>query len=144
MPIEPAVIETAKAHVQDDVVAGFDGILTPDPGLESTFSINLAGSSLAEVQVVAASEASVVVVPWVYSCVHTGTFLDIPATYIHFDLRGATFVNVGPSNPNDWMYHRFVDFLCALHHIGVYTSVRPALTVPEYLHWDEQRRLPLS
>jgi hypothetical protein len=143
MPIEPEVIDLAKASVHDDVVAGFDGILTPDPDLESAFSINLTGSDLEEVNVVGASD-SVVVVPWSFNCVHTGTFLDIPATYIHFELRGATFVHVGPSDPNDWTYHRFVDFLCALHHIGVYTSVRPALTVPEYLQWDEARRLPLS
>jgi hypothetical protein len=138
MPIDAEIIDLAKELVRDDVLGGFDGVLSPDPDNDPVFSIELEESGVDESDAVAASD-SIVVVPWVYRCVHTGTFLDIPPTYIHFALRGATFVSIAADDSEEWIYHRFVDFLCALHHIGVSTSARPALNVAEYLEWDAER-----
>ena len=52
-------------------------------------------------------------------------FLEIPPTYVRFELRGATFVNVGDDDAEQWVYNRYVDFLCALHHMGVSTYCPP-------------------
>jgi hypothetical protein len=136
MPIDQQTIDLAKDRVRDDILGGFEGILSADGN--SAFSIDLKDSGLDDTDVVAASE-SVVVVPWRYRCVHTGTFLEIPPTYVRFELTGTTFVNVGLDT---WVFHRFIDFLCALHHIGVSTSVRPALDGEEYRQWNEDRHGP--
>ena len=58
---------------------------------------------------------------------------------MRFELRGATFVDVRDPDPDCWIYYRFIDYLCALHHIGVQTIARPALTPPEYLAWADAR-----
>ena len=150
MPISDTTIDLAKQRVERDIRDGFAERLSPSADADPVFTIELEESvalgypGLAEADAVATSE-SVVVVPWVYHCVHTGPFLEIPPTFVSFDLRGTTFVNVGlGDNPATWILHRFVDFLCALHHIGVYTSVRPALNVQDYLRWDEARRGPAA
>ena len=134
MPIESKTLRDAKDAVRVDIVEGLSGGLSPDPDCAEPFSIDLTDSDLAEADVIATGEA-LVVVPWAYSCVHTGPFLDIPPTYVRFELRGATFVRVGDEDPERWMYYRFIDYLCALHHIGVQTNGRAALTLPECLDW---------
>jgi hypothetical protein len=138
MPISAANIVRARTNVERDVVSGFDGLLSPQPSADPAFVIELKGSGLGEELAVATSE-SVVVVPWVYKCVHTGPFLGVQPTYISFDLRGATFVKADSPDIEEWLYHRFVDYLCALHEIGISTNVRPALSPEEYLVWDEAR-----
>jgi hypothetical protein len=138
MPISPTNIAQARTNVERDVVGGFDGLLSPSPSADPPFQIELKGSDLAGGLAVATSD-SVVVVPWVYKCVHTGPFLGVQPTFIEFELRGATFVNAESPNVEEWLYHRFVDYLCALHEIGISTNVRPALSPEEYLVWDEAR-----
>jgi hypothetical protein len=130
----------AKAAVREDIVEGLSDYLSPDPDVDpaEVFAIDLTDSGLEEADVVATSE-TLVVIPWAYQCVHTGPFLEIPPTYVRFELRGATFVNVADEDPDRWPHYRFIDYLCALHHIGVQTIVRPALTPPEYLGWAAAR-----
>jgi hypothetical protein len=138
MPIKPTTIAAVKSAVYDDVVEGLGASLTPDPTVTTPFSINLMDSELLEPDIVAASD-SVVAVPWSFSCVHTGYFLDIPPTFVAFELRGATFVTAVAEDPGKWIYNRFIDYLCALHHIGVQSTVRPALTAADYVNWDQLR-----
>jgi hypothetical protein len=137
MPIDAAAIALAIERVEQDVVGGFDDILTPDGA--GAFAIDLDESGLTPTEVVATSEV-VVVVPWVFRCVHTGTFIGVQATFVHFDLRGTTVVHVGSAetDPDEWTYHRYIDFLCALHHMGISTGVRPALTPDEFLEWKAE------
>ena len=147
MPIDDSeLIETVMKNVRRDVISGFDDALSADG--DDAFSIALEPTTLEENLVVATSDA-VIVVPWIYRCVHTGVFLDVPPTFVHFELRGATVVNLrlfdDGIKPNEdgerpYLYHRFVDFLCALHHIGVSTSVRPALEPKDFLNWQEAQR----
>ena len=71
-----------------------------------------------------------VAVPWKYPCTHVGTFMNIEATGLDFDLHGTTFVDVrGPSD--SWTYYRYIDFIGALHQLGVSTDVRPVLTTTD-------------
>lgn len=133
MPIDSATIATAIDRVRMDIMGGFDGILDPIGGL-GAFSVDLNDSPLASNDIIATSEI-VVVVPWVYRCKHTGTFLNVPATYVEFGLLGTTFVHVAAGDPDAWTFYRYIDYLCALHHMGVSTSVRPALGTDEYLEW---------
>jgi len=137
MPIDAATIALAIARVEQDVVNGFDGALTPAGS--GAFELDLDESGLTSTEVVATSEV-VIVMPWVFRCVHTGPFIGVQATFVHFDLRGTTFVHVGSgeTDPDDWRYHRYIDFLCALHHMGISTGVRPALTAPEFMEWKAQ------
>ena len=95
MPISAATINLAKQRVESDIRNGFAERLSPSPVADPVFTIELEESpdpelgyaGLAEADAVATSE-SVVVVPWVYRCVHTGTFMEIPPTFVPFDLRG--------------------------------------------------------
>ncbi len=145
MPISPAIIVVVKNRVQSDVISGLSSSFTADDRADAmtpVFSITLAGpEDLEEGDVVAASE-SFVAVPWADACVHTGPFLEIQPTYVRFQLHGTTFVHAAAPDPDDWIYYRFIDFLCALYNIGVSTNVRPALTGDEYLAWDEARPHP--
>ena len=89
----------------------------------SAFAFGLHDSDLDDDLAVATSD-NLVVVPWRYPCTHTGTFMDIPATDLDFELRGTTFVDIrGPSNA--WTYYRYIDFIGALHQIGAAYDVRP-------------------
>src|SRR4051812_9307291 len=100
MPIEPADIAAAKAGVLQDLQEGLRS-LSPVPDPDTAFSINLSNPDLVEADVVAASEV-VVVVPWSYQCVHAGVFLGIPPTFIQFELRGTTIVEVAGRQQNTW------------------------------------------
>jgi hypothetical protein len=135
--ITPEVVDLVKTLVEEDIVGALDGLLTPDPEVTAAFCIRLGdGADIEEPADVVTTSDSLVAVPWSFSCVHTGPFLDIPPTYVHFDLVGATFIHVRPEPSSDWVFRRYIDYLCALHHIGVSTNVRPALSVPEYLGWE--------
>ncbi len=132
MPIDDDIVTRAVDSVRQDVVEGFAAALSPrDHG----FQIDLDGSPA--VGAVTTSE-SMVTVPWAYACVHTGPFLGVPPTYVDVELRGATVVRVEGVQA-EWSYHRYIDFLGALHQLGVSTSVRPVLTPDQYANWDAHR-----
>jgi hypothetical protein len=129
MPVDDDRVRDAVERVLTDVPLAFEDQLSPpDPGAAPDVRIDLHDAlDLEEGQMYASSDA-VVVVPWVYSCAHTGYFLGVPPTRMPLELRGATFVDVRNAERDEWMYHRYVDFLGALNQIGVSVSVRPALT----------------
>jgi aminoglycoside phosphotransferase (APT) family kinase protein len=135
MPIEVAVVQQAMSSVAADLVKGLEGAFTPAPNSPVTIELN--GSNLEPMAVTAQAE-TLVAVPWRFPCTHTGDFLGVPATYIDLELRGATFVEVNGPDAASWTYYRFIDFLSALHQIGVSTDGRPALTADEYANWRER------
>jgi hypothetical protein len=137
MTLENDIINQAVANVRQDVVSGFARALTP---IDDDFRVELGGGhGLDSVDAVVAANDAVVAVPWTFPCVHTGEFLGIAPTYISFELRGTTFVDARGAADN-WEYHRFVDYLGALHAIGVSTISRPVLTPDEYENWETQMR----
>jgi hypothetical protein len=83
----------------------------------------------------------VAAVPWEFDCVHVGTFLGIPATFLELTLRGATFVNFAAGeDPNTWGFRRYIDYLGALNQLGVSGIQRPVLTDEQYETWVENNR----
>src|SRR5690242_1041258 len=112
MPLDDNTIETAIQNVQIDVEGGFEGVLT---ALTDGFQVGLV--DFADAQAVTSSDL-VVTVPWSYRCTHTGRFLEIDPTFVELELRGITAVQVDGES-DDWRYHRYIDFLGAVHQIGV-------------------------
>jgi hypothetical protein len=133
MPVDDGTVELARTLVEEDVVRCFGEVLEA----AGEFRIGLEG--LVSSDGVTTSD-SAVSIPWSYPCRHTGRFLDVDPTLIELELRGMTFVQVDGES-DGWKYHRFVDFIGALHQIGVTTTSRPMLTTDDYEAWD---RVPRS
>jgi len=131
--LDDSVIEQALRNIEVDIAEGFDGMLSA-----RGFNRDLNGAELAENAVFATSD-HLVVVPWVYRCTHTGDFLGVPPTYVELELRGTTFVHACATDPEEWEYYRYIDFIGALQQLGVTTTSRPALTEEEYGNWLERR-----
>ena len=130
------VAEEAMQRVQTDIEEGFR--VSFSRRSDATFAFELHdGEELNATPPVATSER-LVAVPWVYPCTHTGPFLNIPATFVKLDLRGTTIVDIRAA-PADWSYYRYVDYVGALHQMGVSTAVRPALNEDEYANWLNNR-----
>jgi SnoaL-like polyketide cyclase len=140
MPLDPGVVAKVLERFKDDVQAVFAEGLSPasdDPITIGLVKAEPTGNEPTEQQAVAVSDA-VVAVPWTYDCTHTGIFLGIPPTFIRLQLSGTTFIDPREQNVHNWTYYRYVDFIGALHQLGVQTSVRPALTSEQYLNWYKQ------
>jgi len=118
----------AKERVQFDIVDGFKEMLSSR--LDATFAFGLHQSDLDDGATFATSN-ELVVVPWRYPCTHTGTFMDIAATNVDLELRGTTFVDIRSDTQSDWTYYRYIDFIGALHQLGVPTVARPVLETPK-------------
>jgi hypothetical protein len=131
MPLADEIVATAMTYVQQDIVDGFDKIL--DPGLNPMFEFDDLGGALAIEQSITRSDEAISM-PWRYTATHVGPFLGIPATNITFTLRGMTIV-IPADKLEDWQFFRCIDYLCALHELGVTTTTRPALTPDEYGQW---------
>jgi hypothetical protein len=121
-------VDQAKKLVQYDVEQGFSEMLSSRT--DAQFAFGLHDSDLEDETTFATSD-QLVVLPWRYPCTHTGTFLDIPPTEIDFELRGTTFVDVRHDAETAWTYYRYVDYLGALHQLGVPTVARPVVTTPD-------------
>jgi hypothetical protein len=126
----------AIRNVGHDVVDSFKDILTPQKG--KAFAVELHDSDLNETEPYARSDV-LVAVPWVFHCTHTGPLLGIPATWVDLDLRGTTFVDIRDVAGN-WRYFRYIDFIGALHQIGVSTDTRPALTESEFTNYENESK----
>jgi hypothetical protein len=122
------VADAAKKLVRSDIVGGLGEMLSSRD--DAPFAFGLHESELDDETTFATSE-QLVAVPWRYPCTHTGTFLDIPATGIDFELRGTTFVDVRDELESRWTYYRYIDFIGALHQLGVPTVARPVVTTPD-------------
>ena len=131
MPLDPSIVQDVLANIQSDIEGGFDGILAPKNG----FAFGLLDSEIQSDQAVALSD-NLVVAPWQYDCVHIGVLADVPATHVEFVLRGVTVAHVVDGDPDNALYHRYIDYLGALHQIGVSTAVRPALDPAQYDNWS--------
>ena len=59
--------------------------------------------------------------------------------FVELELRGLTVVQVA-GDSEGWQYSRFVDFLGALHQMGVTTTTRPMLTSERYEAWNDAIR----
>jgi hypothetical protein len=116
----------AAQRVQLDVEQGFAGVLSARD--DAAFAVGLHDSDLDAERALATSD-DLVVVPWRYPCTHVGTFMNIPATLADFELRGTTFVDI--RDGKDWTYYRYIDFVGALHQIGVSTNGRPVIAEPD-------------
>jgi hypothetical protein len=121
-------VEQAKERVQFDVEEGFKGLLSART--DAQFAFGLHDSDLDDDTAFATSD-QLVVLPWRFPCTHTGTFLDIPATELDLELRGTTFVDIRDDAESTWTYYRYVDYLGALHQLGVPTVARPVVTTPD-------------
>ncbi len=137
MPIDLLVLGAVLDAVAEDISGGYRKELSPRGG-DDAFTIVLEKSDLEPMQSFAQSD-ELVAVPWNYACVHTGTFLDIPATFIPLDLQGVTFVHVRGEDRREWDFHRYIDYLGALQQLGVSMSIRPALSDEEYDNWVKNR-----
>jgi hypothetical protein len=114
-------VDEAKKLVQYDVEQGFNDLLSSRT--DAPFAFGLHESPLDDATTFATSE-ELVVLPWRYPCTHVGPFLDIPRTDADFELRGTTFVDIREDDPNAWRYYRYVDYIGALHQLGVPTVAR--------------------
>jgi hypothetical protein len=141
MPQDQTVIDRAIQLVQDDIVDGFKGVLNEIDD-DEFFVIELGDSHLGVAELVAPSDAAVVPVPWRFRCKHEARFLGVPATFVTLDLRGTTFVFPTGDDDSQWLLYRYVDYLGALHQMGVSTGPRAALTPDQYEVWRNRGRTP--
>jgi hypothetical protein len=116
-------VVTAKQNVQLDIERTFLGVLRPQS--DTSFAFGLHDSDLEDDLAFATSD-QLVVVPWRFPCTQVGTFLDVPATNVDLELRGTTFVDIRKAEP-DWTYYRYIDFIGALHQMGISTNGRPVV-----------------
>jgi hypothetical protein len=114
-------IDAARDRVRKDIEEGFKEVLSSRH--DAQFSFGLHGSDLDDDSAIATSD-DLVVLAWRYPCTHTGPFMNIDATGVDLELRGTTFVDLRSS---EWTYHRYIDFVGALHQIGVSYAVRPVV-----------------
>jgi len=136
MALSPEIVTQILNTIEPDIRAGFKESFRP-----ISFGRDLHGAGLADAKAFATSDV-LVAVPWVFRAQHVGDFIGVPATYIEFELRGATFVQVAeddPGNSEKWGYFRYIDYIGALQQLGVTTTTRPALTAAEYVAWSEHR-----
>jgi hypothetical protein len=115
--------QKAKEQVQLDIQNGFLEILASRD--DAPFFFGLHECDLDAQQAIATADV-LVAVPWKYPCTHVGTFMNIPATGVDFVLHGTTFVDVRGSE-DSWIYYRYIDYIGALHQLGVSTEVRPVV-----------------
>jgi hypothetical protein len=121
-------VDQAKKLVQHDVEEGFRQALTSRG--DAPFAFGLHDSELNDATTFATSD-ELVVLPWRYPCTHTGMFLNIPPTEVDLELRGTTFVDIRYDDESTWTYYRYIDYIGALHQIGVPTVARPIVTTPD-------------
>ena len=136
MALNSEIVTQILNTIEPDIREGFKGSFRP-----IEFGRDLHGAGLADDKAFATSDL-LVVAPWVLRAQHVGDFLGVPATYIEFELRGATFVQVAvddPGNSEKWAYFRYIDYIGALQQLGVTTTTRPALTAAEYAAWSDDR-----
>jgi hypothetical protein len=129
MPLAEDIVAAAATNVQTDVEAGFSQIFRPGP--HGGFAIELNGKKL-EPQELVVSSNSVVGVPWVFTGEHVYDFLGVCPTGIVVALRGGTFVDVSSGGQDTWTYSRFIDYLGALHQLGVTAVSRPAFEPKDF------------
>jgi hypothetical protein len=134
MPTKGVNISDVLESVAADIRGGFEGILSSGEFVRELNGV----TDLGENDVIATA-LQLVVVPWVYRCTHVGDFLGVPPTYIALELRGTTFVRVLSPDPKGWDYFRYIDYLSALHQLGVTTTSRPALTIKQFENWNNNR-----
>ena len=115
-------VDAAKKLVQFDIEDSFKEMLSSRS--DAPFAFGLHDSNLDDETTFATSD-QLVVLPWRYPCTHTGTFLDIPPTEVDFELRGTTFVDIRYDDESTWIYYRYIDFIGALHQLGIPTVARP-------------------
>jgi hypothetical protein len=136
MPLGDDTVERALQNVRDDVQTAFQGVLTMRENDGIAFELH--GADIDSNEVIGTSNV-VVAIPWVFRCTHTGPFLGVPATMVDLELRGVTFVDAHDTEPDRWDYYRYIDFIGALHQLGVSTVGRPALSPNEYEQWASAR-----
>jgi hypothetical protein len=130
MALEPEIVDSILGTIGPDIQQGFGGSFE-----FVSFGRDLHGSDLAEEHAVATGDF-LVAAPWVYRAQHVGLFLGVPATFMEIELRGTTFVRTSEDDPSDqsaWAYYRYIDYLGALHQLGVTTTTRPALMADEWV-----------
>jgi hypothetical protein len=132
MPVDDNRVRLAQQHVRDDLESGFKESFSARD--DDSVAFELHDADIDDPQVVVRSD-DVVAFPWRYSCRHTGPFLGVPATQLDVELRGVTFVDVRDTDADAWTFYRYVDFLGALHQLGVSAIGRPALAPAEYEAW---------
>src|SRR5262245_20475376 len=121
-------VDLAKERVQVDVEDGFKGMLIARAGEPFTFGLH--DSPLDDATTFGTSD-ELVVLPWRFPCTHVGTFLDIPPTELDLELRGTTFVDIREDDLTAWRYYRYIDYIGALHQLGVPTVARRVLAIPD-------------
>jgi hypothetical protein len=135
MPLDNPTITDALLAIEQDLRRGFDGVLAPR---EPAFERSLNGVEDMPAEKLVATAEQLVVVPWLYRCTHVGNFLGVPPTYFDLDLRGTTFIDVrGVSDL--WTCYRYIDFIGALHQMGISTTSRPAFTPDQLKVWRSRR-----
>jgi predicted ester cyclase len=121
----PIASHPAFKMVMDDVVAGLAGTFSPRE--EDDIEPFRVAERFKEADVI--SNASVVAVPWSFSCRHTGDFHGLFRTGRDLQIEGMTLVDSRGGAP---MLHRYVDWLGVIAQLGLEVSGRIPVTEAEY------------
>jgi hypothetical protein len=130
MPLSEEILATAATNVGDDVTSFFSRYLRP-AGPHGGFAIELNGVEIDPRELVVSSN-SVVGIPWAFRGIHINDFLGVCKSGILVELLGATFVDMSSGKEPDWTYSRYIDYLGALHQLGVTAVSRPAFTPGDF------------
>jgi hypothetical protein len=137
MPLDDQTVAIALENIEDEVRSGFPGLAPNTDQGRPVFQAELHDADdLDDDEIVARTERGVAV-PWVYRCTHVDDFLGVPATWVNLELRGATFVRVTDDDPLQWEYYRYIDYIGALHQMGVSVISRPALTPRQFAEYQK-------
>ena len=129
MPLSEKVLSAAAANVEKEIKEFFSRFF--EAGADGGYAIELPGAKI-DTQELLVSSNSVAAVPWVFRGRHIDEFLGVCATGILVELRGTTYVDASSDNEADWKYSRYIDYLGALHQLGVTAVSRPAFTPDDF------------
>jgi hypothetical protein len=132
MPLADEILDLAATNVGTDISSYFGKYFEP---VLNPFTVELPGVDVAPRELLVSSNA-LVAVPWAYKGTHVDTFLGVAATGILITLRGATFVDTSAGSDKEhadsWTYSRYIDYLGALHQLGVTATSRPAFMPDDF------------
>ena len=119
----PSIIEDETfTLVRNDMLDVIGNIFTADS--DDAFTVR---DELRDGEVI--RNEDIVVVPWVYECVHTAPFQGLFATGRSLTIEGVTVIDTRPAEP---MLQRFVDWLGVIAQLGIDVSWRLPVTEEEY------------
>jgi hypothetical protein len=120
--------DTSFELVRDDVLAALAEIFEPRGDETEMFGVREELEVEGEEQEVI-SNGTLVAVPWVYRCRHTGDFQGLFPTGRDLRIDGVTLVD---RSHGEALFYRYIDWAGVISQLGLMVSARVPVTEEEY------------